>query len=94
MLRGSRRATLQYVAVTIEQACEGPDKPSRALAACELFTNREEALGCSAMLRQSGGVSHRLAQVVLWDASKHADGGGKRINVGSEAALWHVDSAA
>ena len=47
------------------QGCEGPDKPSRALAACELVTSREEALGCSAMLKHSSGQEECELEVVF-----------------------------
>jgi putative ATP-dependent endonuclease of OLD family len=47
------------------QGCEGADKPSRALAACELVTNREEALGCSAMLRRPNGDEECELEVVF-----------------------------
>jgi hypothetical protein len=47
------------------QGCEGPDKPSRALAACELVTSREDALGCSAMLKRPSGDEECELEVIF-----------------------------
>jgi predicted ATP-dependent endonuclease of OLD family len=47
------------------EGCDGPDKPSRALAACQRVVSREDALACSAVLSQPEGPDECELDVVF-----------------------------